>query len=381
MTELNGHAKLEASRFPLIVYIHVPKTAGSTIKRVLQACTPRGDGNVQFVISDKAALLNLARNADWIGGHVPRDDVANCLTWLNRPIEYYASVREPVAQLVSNLNYSFERFSHGGYYRQLSRDDHCLDAAVMSTDFSNPAAIMNLLLEHASTYLNIQSRFVLGADFDVIPQDEIARRLATYTYVVTENNLSKLYRAFGFAQLPESADGIRANVAQRYLNARLFDSPQLQAFLAYYHRHDLRLYAMVRETSWSAEGRRPFRPALQDQGLFTFENFDEQEYLFSHADVAAAVKYGDYPSGRAHFEICGHKENRAIRQLALPSAAVCEPKPNEADISTSSVLERLRRLRGERARIAGGFQLPQHELLPKSQPPAAATPTPLADLN
>ena len=31
------------------------------------------------------------------------------LIWLDRPVEYFSSVREPVAQLVSHLNFSFER--------------------------------------------------------------------------------------------------------------------------------------------------------------------------------------------------------------------------------------------------------------------------------
>ncbi|WP_170950234.1 class I SAM-dependent methyltransferase [Mesorhizobium sp. WSM3864] len=44
----------------------------------------------------------------------------------------------------------------------------------------------------------------------------------------------------------------------------------------------------------------------------TFENFDEEGYLQSNPDVAAAVREGRLSSGRYHFEIIGHTESRRI---------------------------------------------------------------------
>jgi len=356
MTKADDAARLEPSAYPLIVFVHVPKTAGNTIKLLLYVCTPRARADVQLVIDDRAAFLDLARNCDWISGHVPRDSLAKDLTWLDRPVEYFSSVREPVTQLVSYLNYSFERFSRSNYYDMHKADEQQLDAEVISTDFTKPAAVMNLLLRRAKIYLNVQSRFVVGNDFAVISDEEIARRLATYTYVASEDSLPKLYRAFGFAQLPEGADEIRENVAKRYIDAQVFDTPQLREFLARHNSHDLRLYAAVRRTSWPAEQRRPFRPAFM--GLqATFENFDEQIYLDCNLDVANAVKQGDYQSGRAHFERHGCNENRLLRRWVLPPAATSKQRSMEADYSISSVLGRLRRVREERKRIAANLQL------------------------
>ncbi|ESW79772.1 hypothetical protein X773_17175 [Mesorhizobium sp. LSJC285A00] len=48
----------------------------------------------------------------------------------------------------------------------------------------------------------------------------------------------------------------------------------------------------------------------------TFENFDEQGYLQANADVAVAVREGRLKSGRYHFEIIGHTENRQIVRVA-----------------------------------------------------------------
>ena len=50
--------------------------------------------------------------------------------------------------------------------------------------------------------------------------------------------------------------------------------------------------------------------------LATNENFDEQAYLRTNPDVAAAVEKGAELSGRAHFEKHGHKERRLLRPFS-----------------------------------------------------------------
>src|ERR1700722_4984554 len=64
-------ARLEASAYPLIVFVHVPKTAGSTVTRTLELCTPRGYRDVQYLVDNRTELLDAAHNSDWVSGHVP----------------------------------------------------------------------------------------------------------------------------------------------------------------------------------------------------------------------------------------------------------------------------------------------------------------------
>ncbi len=362
MEHLDDASKSEASAYPLIVYLHVPKTAGSTITKILSLCTPAENNNVLFTINDRVAFIDLARKIHWIGGHVDHDSVAKGLIWVNRPIEYFSSVREPKAQITSYLNWSFEKYYRSNYYDLHQRAEQHLDADVRSTDYSNPDAVINLLLRNSDLFLNVQSKYVLGADFAEISDDEVARRLAKYTYVANEYDLPRLYRAFGFAQLPDAVDDIRDNVAKYHFNVQVFDSPQLRDFLAHHLKHDLRLYAAVRSVSWSAADRRPFRPAWLPRQVFTLDNFDEQAYLASNPDIAADVERGVWESGLAHFKAFGYGENRMQRRWALPPRAASEQKPNNADFSASSVLERLRRVREDRARIAAKLELPQREL-------------------
>lgn len=55
------------------------------------------------------------------------------------------------------------------------------------------------------------------------------------------------------------------------------------------------------------------------QVVATPETFDEDAYLFSNPDVAAAVLAGAFKSGREHFEIFGKNEKRQIR---LPASRI-----------------------------------------------------------
>ena len=80
MTEYDGDARLEASAYPLIVFVHVPKTAGSTIKKLLSLCTPGGNINVQFLMDDRDVFLDIARNSHWIGGNCRRNRFVKRLT-------------------------------------------------------------------------------------------------------------------------------------------------------------------------------------------------------------------------------------------------------------------------------------------------------------
>ena len=159
---------------------------------------------------------------------------------------------------------------------------------------------------------------ILGDDFATIPGSEVARRVAAYTFIATKENLSALYPAFGFAQLPRQISELRENAAQKYyFDTTLFQRQEILDFLAQHHSHDFRLYDCVRQTSWSAEGRRPFRPAFP---FVTSDNYEEQAYLDFNPDVAKALKrHRIWRTGRDHFAAHGHAEPR--RQLILPSEA------------------------------------------------------------
>ena len=303
-----------AEHFPLIVFVHVPKTAGSTVNRVLWLCSHRGYEHCE---TNPQPLLDLALHNDWLSGHFPRDGFAGALNWLGRPIEYFSAVREPVSQILAALNWQFEIYHRGPeYFCAHGHEMQLVSAEVRATDFSKPSSIIALLLRYAHVFLDCQARFILGGDFASISDSEVARRVATYSHITTTQNLSALYPAFGFAALPGGAKELWENAAEKYhFDTAQFQSQEIMEFLAHHNHNDLRLYTCVQKTFSSAEGRSPFRPAFP---IVTAESYEEQAYLETNPDVLEALKCSpDWSSAYDHFVVCGLPEQR--RQLVPPA--------------------------------------------------------------
>jgi hypothetical protein len=302
-------------RFPLIVFVHVPKTGGTTVGKLLWSCSHRGQGRCEGIPRPK--LLDSARRYDWLGGHLQKEIFATSLISLDRPIEYFTTIREPISQILSFLNWHFEIYNRGPmFFLAQPRLHQLISAEVRATDFSKPSSVIALLLRFG--FPNGQARMVLGDDFATIPGSEVARRVAAYTFIATMENLSALYPAFGFAKLPKNINELRENAAQKYyFDTTLFQSQEILDFLAQHHSHDFRLYDCVQKASWSAQERRPFRPAFP---FVTADNYQEQAYLVGNPDVAKALKrHRTWRSGHDHFTAHGHAEQR--RQLILPCEA------------------------------------------------------------
>jgi hypothetical protein len=305
----------DVERFPLIVFVHVNKTGGCTVNKVLWSCSHRGQGQCEEI--PRPNLLDAARRNDWLGGHLPREIFASSLISLDRPIEYFTTIREPISQILSHLNWLFEIYHRGPiFFLAHHHNSQLTSHEVRATDFSKTSSVIALLLRYKGLFLNFQAHMILGDDFATIPDSEVARRVAAYTFIATTENLAALYPAFGFAQLPKQVHELRENAAQKYyFDTTLFQSQEIPDFLAQHHSHDFRLYDCVRQTTWSAEGRRPFRPAIP---FVTADNYEEQAYLDFNPDVAKALKrHRTWRSGRDHFAAHGHAEQRC--QLIMPS--------------------------------------------------------------
>ncbi|MCI0468422.1 MAG: hypothetical protein L0Y57_15700 [Beijerinckiaceae bacterium] len=309
--------EFSVENYPLIVFVHVPKKGGTTVGKVLWQCSHRGQGAWHKIpLRD---LSEVARRADWIGGHLGKDIFAASLDTAGRQKEYFAIIREPVSHLLSNLNWLFEIYNRGPlFFWTCGTAQRLLSAEVRATDFSKASSVIAILRRYKGNFFNRQSRAILGNDFAAISSSEAARRLASYTYIAVHENLSALYPAFGFARLPKEICSLHENAAQRYyFDTSLFESQEILDFLAQHHAHDFRLYDRVRQTSWPVEGRDPFRPAFQ---LVTASNYDEQAYLDFNLDVANGLKgHRTWRSGRDHFDAQGYAEQR--RQVFMPRYA------------------------------------------------------------
>jgi hypothetical protein len=236
-------------------------------------------------------------------------------------------------------------------------------AEVTSTDFSNLSAVMALLLNPTNAFfLNTQSRYILGEDFAWISDSEKMRRLKAYRFIATEDSFPAFYGAFGFAEIPPLAGDFRENAASNYhFDTKIFQTPELQAFLAYHHRHDFSLYELVRQTIWSGQKRRLSRPTYT---FVTPDNFDESNYLAANPDVAMCVRNNVFPSGRDHFYRFGNAEGRRqlfeslpLSRASLSQKPLCGGKQQGSWFKKKRILLRnvhKARLRNERARRWNG---------------------------
>ena len=119
----------------------------------------------------------------------------------------------------------------------------------------------------------------------------------------------------------------------------------------------------------------PFGPWGWGDQVFTSENFDEQTYLASQSRYSNRGKMRTPGIRSRLFRPPRLKENRMIRgQWIFPPAAVSEQKPGKANVSASAALDRLRRLREDRAQIAAELHLWRQELAKKGNPLSGGTP-------
>lgn len=297
---------------PLIVFVHVPKTAGSTVAKVLKICRYRGRKHCEnFPIRD---LLVHARHGDWIAGHLSKDAFGAAFATLDRVTAYYATVRDLIAQLISHINWHLEfsrRMEVSGLGRFPGNDPINID--IKRTKFSDESSIIELIEKYANIFLNFQSSSVIGHDFKTISASEHYRRLMSYCYIAREHDLPTLYRAFGFLEIPDNVDTLHENVSRPNFDSSAFEGSKVREFLNRHHAHDFRLYEAVGEIAWPTNLEHLTRDLSFRCDEATAETFDEQRYFNANQDVIDAVRLGVVSSGLEHFNLFGRFERRLMR--------------------------------------------------------------------
>ena len=278
----------------------------ATVNAVLDRCSPRGLSHCEE-IAYTDAFLDRAFDCDWLSGHIYRDAFAGRLTWLNRPVEYFASTREPIAQLLSSINWHFE-ISHRGtslaHPVAAQRDI----AEVQATDFSQVSAIMALLLKFDSGLLNCQARCILGSDFRL--------HLGQRNNPPFEFLLLHRHRANTGRPLPSLRNRRDPARCQRAPRERSLKIPLRHHALSNARTSRIsRLSPLPRYRPLRfAFGKRrgPRKGAVHSAGD-SYRHAGElwrTSLLDANPDVASAVCANEFRSGREHFDASGHAEGR-----------------------------------------------------------------------
>lgn len=232
----------KAKSEPLIFFVHVPKTAGSTVNDYLQQRLPSGRSHCEaFINGDR--LSDIASTADWISGHVDLATAsARLKTTTRRKVRFFSAVRSPVKQVVSHYNWLIE-IAHRGrdFYNSHPAGIRAISEAIRSSG-TDAASIAANLRRWPSLFLNMQSRYVLGHDFHATSEAQIRERLGIYEYVGLSDNISPLVEAISGAP---ASDERAMNSSRYHFNPDVFTTDELVDCLQASNQLDTLLYQIV----------------------------------------------------------------------------------------------------------------------------------------
>lgn len=236
----------EKASAPLIVFIHVPKTTGSTVNAYLKRSGARGASHVEAWIDDSTITAAKLLELDWVSGHVPFSKMlARIRAQSSRPVLPFTLLRDPIKQLISHYNWLIEIYHRRGRFYE-GHPDHIkeISESIRKSDNTSPSQVITQLKAFSRLFLNQQSRIVLSSHSKTLTNAEFTEGLKAYEMVATEGQFSHLiYQMTGRAENGR----IRKNVSKYHFDPSVFESAELRAFLAENHAADIALYRYVVE--------------------------------------------------------------------------------------------------------------------------------------
>jgi hypothetical protein len=230
---------------PINVFVHVPKTAGSTVNEYLKRSGAPGASHVEaWVDKDTSASENLLR-LDWVSGHVPFPKMRARLSANTfRNLRFFTLMRDPVKQLMSHYNWLIEIHHRGGAFY----DNHPvrikeISQSIRSADNNNPMSIIAQIEATPRLFLNQQSVFILGTVPQDVSEATLKERLSVYNQVATESELPELIKRISGVSYEDSR---RENVSPYHFDTSVFESDALKAFMQERNATDNTLYRYLK---------------------------------------------------------------------------------------------------------------------------------------
>ena len=239
----------------MIFFVHVAKTAGSTMNRYLAENYPRGVDHCERYLGDRAALADIVRKADWMSGHVTLPAAMDAFAPLRSDIRYFTCIRKPVSQVRSHYNWLVEIYHKGAqFYEAHPRIIKDISEQVRRTVASpSPAGIARDLREFAGLFLNSQSRYFFGAEmppplqraqdaeaFAALPV--VGRTVAAFDAIAESGSIEALFNHIHDSARYSAGNRQRVNVSRYHFDPSLFDSEEVTETLRLHNRIDNLLY-------------------------------------------------------------------------------------------------------------------------------------------
>lgn len=224
---------------PLVVFVHVPKAAGSSINRALQALG-NGEDHIEKHRQNPEKFRKIAMRSDWISGHIPLRDYKSLLGGLPREVRYFSSIREPQEQVMSHYNWLMEIYHRGDiFYERHPAAIKKISKELREADHENPEEVIWLLQKHRQLFLNFQSLYLTGGRKEAHVDTFI--EAPPFEKVVCSKRISDLIAELGL----ENTEIPHTNVSNYHFNPAVFENERVVRFLEQQNGSDLKLYQAI----------------------------------------------------------------------------------------------------------------------------------------
>ena len=227
----------------LFLHVHVPKTAGTTINRILSEALGAGSHVLHdHVLQPVDELQRVVAESNWLAGHVPVDRALDAIKDDPREHIVLCGLREPKFHVISHYNWLIEIGCRGEQFfedhpQRIKEVHH----DIKSTDKTDPDAVIRTLQRYDTLFLNSQVKYVIGNRWSDISLS-YKYELDQYDMILTSKE-----EVFSFASslLGEGASSFEENRSDMHFDPAVFDTPQMLEFLADRNRADEALWRIV----------------------------------------------------------------------------------------------------------------------------------------
>lgn len=231
-----GHKEGRFQRAPLIFFVHVPKTAGSSVNFHLKEHFPNGSAHCEAWIFNDVEMGQLD-TLTWVSGHVRYTEAySRVQQFTKRRVNFFGCIRYPTEQVRSHYNWLVEIFHRGMEYYESAPDDIKALSKEIRLSGSNSQAIKRILLGNREFFLNCQSSYLLGNE------SVVESALANFKLILTTDKLTDLLSTMIGAKIPALN---RKNESPNHFDPHLFYSADMQSFLGRHNAQDEQLFARV----------------------------------------------------------------------------------------------------------------------------------------
>jgi hypothetical protein len=239
----------------MIFFVHIGKTAGSTMNRYLAENYPLGFQHCEAFFNDPAALRDRAAQADWMSGHITLPVALERLSPLRSDVRYYTCVRRPKQQVRSHYNWLVEIFCKGEkFYGAHPPPIKAISEQIRRTVSNpSPARIAQDLRKFSGLFLNHQNRYFFAGDITEceravaagVPFDEIPlvrKTVASFDAIGESDSIEALFNHLHGAAVYSRANRMEENASRYHFDPELFEAEEIQATLRAHNHLDELLY-------------------------------------------------------------------------------------------------------------------------------------------